>query len=93
VPYVTWAVGGFGMGLAYTGGWLAAMAVSPDTAASLAGPLVADRTGTALGAGIGGVCIAQATRSGLGVGAGIGAGLAVAAAAVCGLAAASRRTA
>ncbi len=92
-PYLAWAVGGFGMGLAYTGGWLAAMAAGPGTAAGLAGPLVADRTGTALGAGAGGVCIALATRSGLGAGAGIGAGLAVAAAAVCALAAASRRTA
>lgn len=92
-PYLAWAVGGFGMGLAYTGGWLAAMAAGPDTAAGLIGPLVADRTGTALGAGVGGVCVAFATRSGLGVGSGIGAGLAVAAVAVCALAAASRRTA
>jgi len=92
-PYLAWAVGGFGMGLAYTGVWLAAMAAGPDTAASLIGPLVADRTGTALGAGAGGVCIAFATRSGLGVGTGIGVGMAVAAAAVCALAAASRRTA
>jgi hypothetical protein len=92
-PYLAWAVGGFGMGLAYTGSWLAAMAAGPDTAASLVGPLVADRTGTALGAGAGGLCIAFATRSGLGVGTGIGVGMAVAAAAVCALAAASRRTA
>jgi hypothetical protein len=92
-PYLAWPAGGLGMGLAYTGGWLAAMAASPDTATGLGSALAADRTGTALGAGAGGVCIALATRSGLGVGAGIGAGLAVAAAAVCVLAAASRRTA
>jgi MFS family permease len=90
-PYLAWTVGGFGMGLAYTGAWLAAMAARGDTAAGLAGPLVADRTGTALGAGVGGVCIAMATRAGLGVGPGIGLGLAVAAAGACALLAASRK--
>jgi MFS family permease len=91
-PYLSWTVGGFGMGLAYTGAWLAAMASRGDAAVGLAGPLVADRTGTALGAGVGGVCIAVATRAGLGVGPGIGLGLAVAAAGACALLAASRRT-
>jgi MFS family permease len=90
-PYLAWAVGGFGMGLAYTGAWLAVMAAGEGTAGRLAGPLVADRLGTALGAGVGGVCIALATRAGLAVGTGIGLGLAVAAAAVCALAAAARR--
>jgi hypothetical protein len=79
------------MGLAYTGAWLAVMAAGEGTAGRLAGPLVADRLGTALGAGVGGVCIALATRAGLAVGTGIGLGLAVAAAAVCALAAAARR--
>ena len=91
-PYVAWTVGGFGMGLAYTGAWLAAMASRAEAAAGLAGPLVADRTGTALGAGVGGVCIAMATRAGLGVGPGIGLGLAVAAAGAIALLAAARRT-
>jgi MFS family permease len=91
-PYLAWTAAGFGMGLAYTGAWLAAMAGRGDAAAGLAGPLVADRTGTALGAGAGGVCIAAATRAGLGVGAGIGLGLAVAAVASVALLAAARRT-
>jgi MFS family permease len=95
-PYLAWAVGGFGMGLAYTGAWLAVMAATEraaeGAAGGLAGPLVADRLGTALGAGIGGVCIAVATRAGLAVGTGIGLGLAVTAVAVCALAAAARRT-
>jgi len=92
-PYLGWTVGGFGMGLAYTGAWLAAMAARGDAAVGLAGALVADRTGTALGAGVGGVCIALATRAGLGVGPGIGLGLAVATAGAGALLAASRRTA
>jgi MFS family permease len=91
-PYLGWTAGGFGMGLAYTGAWLAAMAARGEAVAGLAGPLVADRTGTALGAGAGGVCIAAATRAGLGVGAGIGLGLVLAAVAACALLAAARRT-
>jgi hypothetical protein len=71
---------------------LGAMAARGEAAAGLAGPLVADRTGTALGAGAGGVCIAEATRAGLGVGPGIGLGLAVAAVAACALLAAARRS-
>lgn len=91
-PYLAWAAGGFGMGLAYTGAWLAAMAAQEQAAATtLAAPLAADRTGTALGAGAGGVCVALATRSGLGVGTGIGLGLAAAAVGACGLAVSSRR--
>ena len=92
-PYLGWTAGGFGMGLAYTGAWLAAMAARGDAAAGLAGALVADRTGTALGAGVGGVCIALATGAGLTVGAGIGLGLAVAAAGACALLLAARRSA
>lgn len=98
-PYPAWTVGGFGMGLAYTGVWLAAMAARQEpgegtggqATPALAAPLAADRTGTALGAGVGGVCVALATRSGLGVGTGIGLGLAVAAAGACVLAASARR--
>jgi MFS family permease len=104
-PYLAWAVGGFGMGLASTGVWLAAMAARPGegagegdvdgtrdgSAPALAAPLVADRAGTALGAGVGGVCVAVATASGLGVGTGIGLGLVVAAAGACVLMASSRR--
>jgi hypothetical protein len=92
-PYLAWAVGGFGMGLAYTGAWLAVMAAQDGAPSGLAGPLVADRLGTALGAGVGGVCVAMATRAGLGVGSGIGLGFAVAAAAACALAAAAWRMA
>jgi MFS family permease len=95
-PYLAWAVGGFGMGLAYSGAWLAAMAAGQADgggATRLAGPLVADRMGTALGAGIGGVGIATATRAGLGVGTGIGVGLAVAVAGACAIAVAARRMA
>ena len=33
-PYLAWAVGGFGMGLAYTGAWLAAMAAGRPAAAA-----------------------------------------------------------
>jgi MFS family permease len=87
---------GFGMGLAYTGAWLAAMAAGQTGgggATKLAGPLVADRMGTALGAGVGGVGIAVATRAGLGVGTGIGIGLAVAAAGACAIAVAAHRMA
>jgi predicted MFS family arabinose efflux permease len=97
-PYLAWAAGGFGMGLAYTGVWLAVMRAQEDadglagSAGGLAGPLVADRLGTALGAGVGGVCIALATRAGLAVGTGIGLGLAFAAASACAVAAAARRT-
>jgi MFS family permease len=95
-PYLSWAVGGFGMGLAYTGAWLAAMAAGQTGgggATKLAGPLVADRMGTALGAGVGGVGIAVATRAGLGVGTGIGIGLAVAVAGACATAVAAHRMA
>ena len=95
-PYLAWAVGGFGMGLAYTGAWLAAMAAGQTGgggATKLAGPLVADRMGTALGAGVGGVGIAVATRAGLGVGTGIGIGLAVAVAGACAIAVAAHRMA
>lgn len=95
-PYLAWAVGGFGMGLAYTGAWLAAMAAGQTGgggATKLAGPLVADRMGTALGAGVGGVGIAVATRAGLGVGTGIGIGLAVAVAGACATAVAAHRMA
>jgi MFS family permease len=95
-PYLAWAVGGFGMGLAYTGAWLAAMAAGQTGGgggARLAGPLVADRMGTALGAGVGGVGIAAATRAGLGVGTGIGIGLAVAVAGACAIAVAAHRMA
>jgi MFS family permease len=95
-PYLAWAVGGFGMGLAYTGAWLAVMAAQQagtGAATGLAGPLVADRTGTALGAGAGGVCIAAATGAGLGVGTGIGLGLTVAVAGALVLAVAARRMA
>ncbi len=95
-PYLAWAVGGFGMGLAYTGAWLAAMAAGQTGgggATKLAGPLVADRMGTALGAGAGGVGIAVATRAGLGVGTGIGIGLAVAVAGACAIAVAAHRMA
>ena len=95
-PYLSWAVGGFGMGLAYTGAWLAAMAAGQTGgggATKLAGPLVADRMGTALGAGVGGVGIAVATRAGLGVGTGIGIGLAVAVAGACAIAVAAHRMA
>ena len=95
-PYLAWAVGGFGMGLAYTGAWLAAMAAGQTGgggATKLAGPLVADRMGTALGAGVGGVGIAAATRAGLGVGTGIGIGLAVAVAGACAIAVAAHRMA
>jgi MFS family permease len=93
-PYLAWAAGGFGMGLAYSGAWLAAMAAGQADdggATRLAGPLVADRMGTALGAGAGGVGIATATRAGLGVGTGIGIGLAVAVAGACAVAVAARR--
>jgi predicted MFS family arabinose efflux permease len=94
-PYLAWADGGFGMGLASTGVWLAAMAARPaaedGSAPALAAPLVADRAGTALGAGVGGVCVAVATSSGLGVGTGIGLGLAVAATGACMLAVSARR--
>jgi hypothetical protein len=96
-PYLAWAVGGFGMGLAYTGVWLAIMRAQEDAdglagaAGGLAGPLVADRLGTALGAGVGGVCIALATRAGLAVGTGIGLGLVFAAASAGTVAAAARR--
>ena len=95
-PYLAWAVGGFGMGLAYTGAWLAAMAAGQTGgggATKLAGPLVADRMGAALGAGVGGVGIAAATRAGLGVGTGIGIGLAVAVAGACAIAVAAHRMA
>ena len=95
-PYLAWAVGGFGMGLAYTGAWLAAMAAGQTGgggATKLAGPLVADRMCTALGAGVGGVGIAVATRAGLGVGTGIGIGLAVAVAGACAIAVAAHRMA
>ncbi len=91
VPYLAWGVGAFGMGLAYTGAWLAAMDAQPGGATGLAGPLVADRTGTALGAGAGGVCLAVATGAGLGVRGGIGIGLAVAAAGACAVTVAARR--
>jgi MFS family permease len=93
-PYLAWAVGGFGMGLAYTGAWLAVMAAQQaesGAATGLAGPLVADRLGTALGAGVGGVCIAAATTAGLGVGSGIGLGLAIAVASAAAIAVAARR--
>jgi MFS family permease len=95
-PYLAWTVGGFGMGLAYTGAWLATMAAQQSDgggAVRLAGPLVADRMGTALGAGVGGVGIAVATRAGLGVGIGIGIGLALAVAGACATAVAARRMA
>jgi MFS family permease len=95
-PYLAWAVGGFGMGLAYTGAWLAVMAAQQaesGAATGLAGPLVADRLGTALGAGVGGVCIAAATTAGLGVGSGIGLGLAIAVAGAAAIAVAARRMA
>jgi hypothetical protein len=68
------------------GAWLA-------PATGLAGPLVADRLATALGAGAGGVCIALATGAGLGVGSGIGLGLALAVAGAIALAVAARRMA
>jgi MFS family permease len=95
-PYLAWAAGGFGMGLAYTGSWLAVMTAQQaggGAATGLAGPLVADRLGTALGAGAGGVCIALATGAGLSVGGGIGLGLAVAVAGAILLAVAARRMA
>ena len=95
-PYLAWAVGGFGMGLAYAGSWLAVMVAQQaegGAAAGLAGPLVADRMSTALGAGVGGVCIAVATGAGLSVGSGIGLGLAVAVAGAIVLAVAAHRMA
>lgn len=90
-PYLAWGVGAFGMGLAYTGTWLAAMAAQTGPAAGLAGPLVADRVGTALGAGAGGVCVAVAISAGLGIPWGIGLGLTVAAAGACVVTVAARR--
>ncbi len=90
-PYLAWAAGGFGMGLAYAAAWLAVMSAQAGGAGGLAAPLVADRLGTALGAGVGGVCIALATGAGLSVGSGIGLGLAVAALAGSALALAARR--
>ena len=94
-PCLAWAAGGFGMGLAYTGAWLAAMTAQRDpghqTATVLAAPLAADRSGTALGAGVGGAGIALAVHGGLSLSAGIGLSLAVAAAAACALWAAARR--
>jgi MFS family permease len=92
-PYLAWGVGAFGMGLAYTGAWLAVMAAQPGPASGLAGPLVADRMGTALGAGVGGLCIAAATLVGVGIAGGIGLGLAVGAAGACAVAVAARRIA
>jgi predicted MFS family arabinose efflux permease len=91
VPYLAWGVGAFGMGLAYTGAWLAAMDAQAGPATGLAGPLVADRVGTALGAGVGGVCVAVAAGAGLGISGGIGIGLAVAAAGACAVTVAARR--
>jgi predicted MFS family arabinose efflux permease len=91
VPYLAWGVGAFGMGLAYTGTWLAAMDARAGPATGLAGPLVADRVGTALGAGVGGVCVAVAAGAGLGISGGIGIGLAVAAAGACAVTVAARR--
>ncbi len=91
VPYLAWGVGAFGMGLAYTGTWLAAMDAQTGPATGLAGPLVADRVGTALGAGAGGVCVAVAAGAGLGISGGIGIGLAVAAAGACAVTVAARR--
>jgi hypothetical protein len=91
VPYLAWGVGAFGMGLAYTGAWLAAMDAQSGPATGLAGPLVADRVGTALGAGVGGVCVAVAAGAGLGIPGGIGIGLAVAAAGACTVIVAARR--
>lgn len=90
-PYLAWSAGGFGMGLAYTGAWLAVMSAQAGGSGSLAGPLVADRLGTALGAGVGGACIALVTGAGLGVGSGIGTGLAVAAVIASALALSARR--
>jgi MFS family permease len=90
-PYLAWPVAGFGMGLAYTGAWLAVLSAQAKEAAGLAGPLAADRLGTALGAGTAGACIALLTGAGLGVGNGIGLGLAVALAAVAALARSAQR--
>ena len=93
VPYLAWGVGAFGMGLAYTGAWLAAMDAQARPGHRLASRWSPNSgsTSPALGAGVGGVCVAVATSAGFGIRGGIGIGLAVAAAGACAVTVAARR--
>ncbi len=66
VAYVGWAVAGLGMGIAFPTIPLAAMgeATAGSEAGDLSSILLSDTLGVAIGAGLGGACIAAATKTG-----------------------------
>ncbi len=96
VPYVTWFVGGVGMGIAYPTAYLVIMSGASDAGAGAAvsSAEVAERMGLALGGGLGGAAIAVALAAHASLNIGLAGALALAlAAALGGLAIAPRLTA
>jgi len=82
VAAVAWAIGGFGMGLAYSSLSLLVLRDAPvgEQGAATAGLQLSDVLGTSLGTGLGGAIVGFATLSGLSAGSGIGAAFGVSAA-------------
>jgi MFS family permease len=81
VAAAAWAIGGFGMGLAYSSLSLLVMRDAPaqEQGAATAGLQLSDVLGTALGTGLGGAIVGFAALSGQSSAAGIGAAFAVSA--------------
>jgi MFS family permease len=77
----TWAIGGLGMGLAYSSLSLLVLRDAPidEQGAATAGLQLSDVLGTSLGTGLGGAIVGFATLSGLSAAAGIGAAFGVSA--------------
>jgi len=82
VAAAAWAIGGFGMGLAYSSLSLLVLRDAPisEQGAATAGLQLSDVLGTSLGTGLGGAIVGFATLSGLSAATGIGAALVVSAA-------------
>jgi MFS family permease len=82
VAAVAWAIGGFGMGLAYSSLSLLVLRDAPigEQGAATAGLQLSDVLGTSLGTGLGGAIVGFATLIGLSAAAGIGAAFGVSAA-------------
>jgi MFS family permease len=82
VGAVAWAIGGFGMGLAYSSLSLLVLRDAPigEQGAATAGLQLSDVLGTSLGTGLGGAIVGLATLSGLSAATGIGAAFGVSAA-------------
>ncbi|HZP89733.1 MAG TPA: MFS transporter [Actinomycetota bacterium] len=79
LPYAGWTVAGIGMGIAFPTIPLSVMNASTagEEAGELSPVLLMDTLGVAVGAGLGGACVALAKTSGVGLRAGIGGAFAI----------------